>query len=52
MELLKKRSTQFRADGWPPAAAKGDGTQATEATDSILDWNGKNYRLEEAEGGE
>jgi hypothetical protein len=53
MELLKKRSTKFRADGWPPAAAKGDAIMlATEATDSILYWNGKNYRWEEAEGGE
>ena len=53
MELLKKRSTKFRADGWPPAAAKGDAIMlATEATDSILYWNGKKYRWEEAEGGE
>ena len=53
MELLKKRSTKFRGDGWPPAAAKGDAIMlATEATDSILYWNGKNYRWEEAEGGE
>lgn len=53
MELLKKRSTKFRADSWPPAAARGDAIMlATEATDSILYWNGKNYRWEEAEGGE
>ena len=53
MELLKKRSTKFRADSWPPAAAKGDAIMlATEATDSILYWNGKNYRWEEAAGGE
>ena len=53
MELLGKRSAKFRADGWPPAAAKGDSiVLGTEATDSILYWNGKNYRWEEAEGGE
>jgi hypothetical protein len=53
MELLRKRSTKYRADGWPPAAAKGDSiVLGTEATDSILYWNGKNYRWEEAAGGE
>ena len=53
MELLGKRSAKFRADGWPPAAAKGDSiVLGTEATDSILYWNGKNYRWEEAAGGE
>jgi len=53
MELLKKRSAKFRADGWPPAAAKGDSiVLGTEAIDSILYWNGKNYRWEEAAGGE
>lgn len=53
MELLRKRSTKFRADEWPPAAAKGDSiVLGTEATDSILYWNGKNYRWEEAAGGE
>ena len=53
MELLRKRSTKFRADGWPPAAAKGDSiVLGTEATDSILYWNGKNYHWEEAAGGE
>jgi hypothetical protein len=53
MELLRKRSTKFRADGWPPATAKGDAiVLGTEATDSILYWNGKNYRWEEASGGE
>jgi hypothetical protein len=53
MELLRKRSVKFRADGWPPAAAKGDSiVLGTEATDSILYWNGKNYRWEEASDGE
>jgi hypothetical protein len=53
MELLRKRSTKFRTSGWPPAAAKGDSiVLGTEATDSILYWNGKNYRWEEAAGGE
>ncbi|MGH9873656.1 MAG: hypothetical protein ACRD9S_14500 [Pyrinomonadaceae bacterium] len=53
MELLRKRSTKFRGDGWPPTAAKGDSiVLGTEATDSILYWNGKNYRWEEAAGGE
>jgi len=53
MELVKRRSTKFRADGWPPASAKGDAIMlATEATDSLLYWNGKNYRWEEAAGGE
>jgi hypothetical protein len=51
MELLGKRSVKFRADGWPPTAAKGDSiVLGTEATDSILYWNGKNYRWEEAAG--
>jgi hypothetical protein len=53
MELIGKRSVKFRADGWPPAAAKGDSiVLGTEATDSILYWNGKNYRWEEAAGAE
>jgi hypothetical protein len=53
MELLRKRSVKFKADGWPPAAAKGDSiVLGTEATDSILYWNGKNYRWEEAAGAE
>ena len=53
MELLRKRTTKYRGDGWPPAAAKGDSIMLpTEATDSILYWNGKNYRWEEAAGGE
>jgi hypothetical protein len=53
IELLTKRSTRYKADGWPPAAAKGDCVVlGTEATDSILYWDGKNYRWEEAAGGE
>ncbi len=53
MELLKKGSRRYRSDGWPPAAAKGDSiVLGTEATDSILYWNGKNYRWEEAAGGD
>ena len=53
MELMKKRSTKHRADDWPPVAAKGDSiVLPTEATDSILYWNGKNYRWEESPGGE
>jgi hypothetical protein len=53
MELLKKRSPKHRADDWPPVAAKGDSiVLPTEATDSILYWNGKNYRWEESPGGE
>lgn len=53
MELLTKRSTKHRGDGWPPTAAKGDSiVLGTEATDSILYWNGKTYRWEEAAGGE
>jgi hypothetical protein len=53
IELLKKGSRKYRFTGWPPAAAKGDSiVLGTEATDSILYWNGKNYRWEEAAGGE
>jgi hypothetical protein len=53
MELLAKRSGKSRADEWPPASAKGDSiVLGTEATDSILYWNGKNYRWEESPGGE
>jgi hypothetical protein len=53
MELLKKGSKRMANFGWPPTAAKGDSiVLGTEATDSILYWNGKNYRWEEAAGGE
>lgn len=53
MELMKKRARRPRGDAWPPLAAKGDSiVLGTEATDSILYWNGKNYRWEEAAGGE
>jgi hypothetical protein len=50
---LRKKSAKRRGDDWPPLAAKGDSiVLGTEATDSILYWNGKNYRWEEAAGGE
>ncbi len=53
LELLRKGSRRLRYFGWPPADAKGDSIiLGTEATDSILYWNGKNYRWEESEGGE
>jgi hypothetical protein len=53
IELLGKRSRRLRDLGWPPTAAKGDAIiLGTEATDSILYWNGKTYRWQEAEGGE
>lgn len=53
MELLRKGSRRLRNLGWPAAAAKGDSiVLGTEATDSILYWNGKTYRWEEAAGGE
>jgi hypothetical protein len=53
LELLRKGSRRLRNLGWPPAAAKGDSiVLGTEATDSILYWNGKTYRWEEAAGGE
>lgn len=53
LQLLKKGSRRLRDLGWPPAVAKGDSIiLGTEATDSILYWNGRNYRWEEASGGE
>jgi hypothetical protein len=53
IELLQNGSKRLKDFGWPPAAAKGDSIiLGTEATDSILYWNGKNYRWEEAAGGE
>ena len=53
IELLGKGSKRLKDFGWPPAVAKGDSiVLGTEATDSILYWNGKNYRWEEAAGGE
>lgn len=53
LELLTKRSRKWRDSGWPPADAKGDSIiLGTEATDSILYWNGRNYRWEEAAGAE
>lgn len=53
MSLKRKRSRRSRNDPWPPAAARGDGiVLGTEATDSILYWDGKTYRWKEASGGE
>jgi len=52
MEILSKRGKR-RAASRPPPAAKGDSILlATEATESILYWNGKTYRWQESEGGE
>ncbi len=53
MSLQKKRGRRARADDWPPAAARGDGILVeTEATESILYWDGRTYRWKEASGGE
>lgn len=53
MSLMRKRARRARADAWPPAAARGDGIVVeTEATESILYWDGKTYRWKEAAGGE
>ncbi len=53
MELLKKSSRVWGNLGWSSAAAKGDAIlMGTEATDSILYWNGTNYRWVEGKGGE
>lgn len=53
MSLQKKRGRRARADDWPPAAARGDGIVVeTEATESILYWDGRTYRWKEAAGGE
>ena len=53
MELLKKRSRVWGDLGWSSSAAKGDAMLlGTEATDSILYWNGTNYRWVEGKGGE
>ena len=53
MSLKRKRARRMRGDPWPPAAARGDAiVLATEATDSILYWDGKTYRWKEAAGGE
>lgn len=53
IELMRKSAKRRRGASWPPAAAKGDAiVLETEATNSILYWNGKSYRWEEAAGGE
>jgi hypothetical protein len=53
MHVMRKPARRRRGASWPPAAAKGDAViLETEATDSILYWNGKTYRWEEAAGGE
>jgi hypothetical protein len=50
---IKSKLGKRRGATWPPAAAKGDSIiLETEAITSILYWNGKNYRWEEAAGGE
>jgi hypothetical protein len=52
MEIVSKRGKR-RAASRPPPAAKGDSILlGTEATESILYWNGKTYRWQESEGGE
>ncbi len=49
MEILSKRGKRRRGTNWPPTAAKGDSILLeTEATESILYWNGKTYRWEES----
>jgi hypothetical protein len=48
MEIISKRGKRRRGATRPPAAAKGDAILlGTEATESILYWNGKTYRWEE-----
>jgi hypothetical protein len=50
---IKSKLGKRRGATWPPAAARGDSIiLETEAINSILYWNGKTYRWEEAEGGE
>jgi len=52
MEIKSKRGKR-RGAAWPPVAAKGDSVLLeTEATESILYWNGKTYRWEESGEGE
>lgn len=47
MEIMSKRGKR-RGASWPAAAAKGDLiVLGTEATESILYWNGRTYRWEE-----
>jgi hypothetical protein len=53
MELMSRRGKRRRGAQWPPRAAKGDSISLpTEATDSILYWNGKTYRWEESSDAE
>ena len=50
---IKSKLGKRRGATWPPVAAKGDSILLeTEATESILYWNGKTYRWEESAGGE
>jgi hypothetical protein len=50
MEVMSRRAKRRRGSVWPPRAAKGDSILLpTEATDSILYWNGKTYRWEEGD---
>lgn len=50
MEVVSKRGKRRRGAIWPPRTAKGDSILLpTEATDSILYWNGKTYRWEEGD---
>jgi hypothetical protein len=53
MEVMSRRAKRRRGSIWPPRAAKGDSILLpTEATDSILYWNGKTYRWEESNDAE
>jgi len=50
---IKSKLGKRRGATWPPVAAKGDSILLeTEATESILFWNGKTYRWEESAEGE
>jgi hypothetical protein len=50
MEVMSKRGRRRRGAIWPPRAAQGDSILLpTEATDSILYWNGKTFRWEEGD---
>jgi hypothetical protein len=50
IEIMSKRGKRRRGAIWPPRAAQGDSILLpTEATDSILYWNGKTYRWEEGD---
>ena len=53
ISLKRKRARRPRGEVWPPATARGDGiVLGTEATDSILYWDGRAYRWLESSGGE